>query len=87
VTGEIVDPEEVVEHHPDASDEHVWAEWRAATLEELVHTWPSRDPPGEYEKIRGWWQPTLDELRDARRTTKSRERRKSGSVGGSVHSS
>lgn len=78
VTGEIVDPEEVSEHHPDASDEHVWAEWRAATLEELVHTWPSRDPPGEYEKIRGWWQPMLDELRDARRTAKSRERRKSG---------
>ncbi|MBY3034288.1 hypothetical protein HF265_35340 [Rhizobium leguminosarum] len=80
VTGEIVDPEEVVEHHPDASDEHVWAEWRAAPLEELVHTWPLRDPPGEYEKIRGWWQPTLDELRDARRTAKSRERRKSVSL-------
>jgi len=76
ITGEIVDPQEVAEHHPDASDEHVWSEWRAATLEELVHTWPSREAPGEYEKIRGWWQPTLDELREARRTAKSRERRK-----------
>jgi hypothetical protein len=76
VTGEIVAPQEVAEHHPDASDEHVWSEWRAATLEELVHTWPSREAAGEYEKIRGWWSATLDELREARRTAKSRERRK-----------
>lgn len=82
VTGEIVDPEEVAEHHPDASEEHVWAEWRTATLEELVHTWPSREPPGEYEKVRGWWQPTLDELRVSRRMARTRERRKSGSEGG-----
>jgi hypothetical protein len=80
VTGEIVDPEEVTEHHPDASDEHVWAEWRAVTLEELIHTWPSRDSPQDYERIRGWWQPTLEELREARRSAKSRERRKSGAV-------
>jgi hypothetical protein len=76
VTGEIVDPGEVAEHHPDAGDEHVWAGWRPATLDELVHTWPSRDQPGDYEKIRGWWQPTLDELREARRNAKSRDRRK-----------
>ena len=85
ITGEIVDPQEVAEHHPDASDEHVWSEWRAATLEELVHTWPSREAPGEYEKIRGWWKPTLDELREARRTAKSRERRKAD-AGGAVSS-
>lgn len=76
VTGEIVDPEEVAEHHPNAGNEHVWAEWRAASMEELVHTWPARGPAGEYENIRGWWHPTLDELREARRTAKSRERRK-----------
>jgi hypothetical protein len=35
MTGEIVDREEVVEHHPDASDEHVSSEWRVGTLEEL----------------------------------------------------
>ena len=76
VTGEIVDPREISEHHPDASDEHVWAGWRAATLEELVHTWPSKTGPGEFERFRGWWSPNLDELREARRAAKSAERRR-----------
>jgi hypothetical protein len=76
ITGELVNPEEVAEHHPNADDEHVWAGWRAATLEELVHTWPARAEPGEYERIRGWWQPTLEELRAARTAAKSRERRR-----------
>jgi len=44
----------VAEHHPDADDEHVWAGWGAATLEELVHTWPARAQPGEYQRMRGW---------------------------------
>jgi hypothetical protein len=76
VTGEIVDLGEVAEHHPGAGDRHVWAGWRPATLDELVHTWPARNQPGDYEKVRGWWQPTLDELREARRKAKSRDRRK-----------
>ncbi len=76
ITGELVDPEEVAEHHPDADDEHVWAGWRAATLEELVHTWPARAQPGDYERLRGWWQPTLEELRIARTAAKSRERQR-----------
>ncbi len=76
ITGEIVDPEEVAEHHPDAGDEHVWADWRPAVLDELVHTWPARHKPSDCEKMRGWWQPTLDELRQARRNAKSRHRRK-----------
>jgi hypothetical protein len=79
IIGELVNPEGVVEHHPNADDEHVWAGWRAATLEELVHTWPARTEPGEYERLRGWWQPTLEELRGARTTAKSRERRRSRS--------
>jgi hypothetical protein len=77
VSGEIVDPEQVAEHHPAATEEHVWAGWRPSTLDELVHTWPARSEPGEYERLRGWWNPTLDELREARRAAKSRERRKS----------
>ncbi|OEC93594.1 hypothetical protein [Rhizobium sp. YK2] len=76
ITGELVDQEAVVEHHPDADDEHVWGGWRAASLEELLHTWPARTEPGEYERLRGWWQPTLEELREARTATKSRERRR-----------
>ncbi len=76
ITGELVDPNEVAEHHPDADDEHVWAGWRSPTLDELVHTWPARVEPGEYERLRGWWQPTLDELREARRRAKSIDRRR-----------
>ncbi|MDL2407794.1 hypothetical protein PY650_19440 [Rhizobium calliandrae] len=76
VTGEIVDLEEIAEHYPNVGDDHVWAGWRPATLVELVRTWPAREVPGEYERSRGWWLPTLDELRDARRIAKSRERRK-----------
>jgi hypothetical protein len=79
VTGELVDPKEVEEHHPGVDDEHVWAGWRLATLEELVHTWPARDEPRDDERARGWWQPTLEELRTARRATKAREKRRSSS--------
>jgi hypothetical protein len=77
ITGELVEPDKVVEHHPDADDEHVWAGWRPATLDELVHIWPARAEPGEYERLRGWWQPTLEELRSARTAAKLRERRRS----------
>ncbi|TWF43370.1 hypothetical protein [Neorhizobium alkalisoli] len=77
ITGELVDPDQIAEQHPDADDEYVWAGWRAATLEELVHTWPARTEPGEYERLRGWWQPTSDELRVARSSAKSKERRRS----------
>lgn len=63
IMGELVNAEETAEHHPDAVGEHVWAGWRAATLDELVRTWPARAEPGEYERLRGWWQPTIEELR------------------------
>lgn len=79
VSGEIVDPEQAAEHHPAATEEHVWAGWRPSTLDELVRTWPARSERGKYERLRGWWNPTLDELREARRAAKSRERRKSES--------
>ncbi|MDE1996913.1 MAG: hypothetical protein KGI75_30720 [Rhizobiaceae bacterium] len=76
ITGELVDPREAVEHHPNANDEQVWAGWRLATLDELIHAWPAQDRPGVYEKFRGWWHPTLDELREARQNAKSRDRHK-----------
>ncbi len=80
VSGEIVDLEQVAEHHPAATEEHVWAGLRSSTLDELVHTWPARSEPREDERVRGWWNPTLDELREARRAAKSRERRKAESA-------
>ncbi|MGF9565082.1 hypothetical protein AAIH70_16330 [Neorhizobium sp. BT27B] len=74
VTGELVDSEEVAELYPHADEEHVWAMWRSPTADELVHTWPARAEPGDDELARGWWQPTLDELREARRKAKARRR-------------
>jgi hypothetical protein len=74
VTGELVDAGEVAEQYPHADDGHVWALWRSPTTDELVHTWPTRAEPGNYERERGWWQPTLEELRDARRKSKRRQR-------------
>lgn len=55
-------------------ENYVWASWRSGSLEELVTTWPARTSPGRQELERGWWLPTLDELRTARRNAKSRRR-------------
>lgn len=55
-------------------EEYIWASWRTGTLEELVTTWPARTPPAQRELKRGWWMPTLAELRIARRAAKSRRR-------------
>ncbi|PDT01622.1 hypothetical protein [Rhizobium chutanense] len=57
-------------------EEYVWASWRSGSLEELVTTWPARTPPDQHELDRGWWMPTLEELRIARRDAKSRRRAK-----------
>ena len=64
-------------YFPARRDEnYVWASWRLGSLEELVTTWPARTSPGRQELDRGWWLPTLDELRTARRDAKSKRRRK-----------
>ncbi|HEV7247601.1 MAG TPA: hypothetical protein VGN93_11530 [Shinella sp.] len=75
VTGELVEPCEVGDLYPDFHDDRVWGAWRVPSLEELVHTWPSKVEPTERERQRGWWLPTIDELREARRTARSLERR------------
>lgn len=67
VTGELVDPAEIRELYPQVDDEYVWATWRPPTIDELVETWPARVEPGAQERGRGWWRPTLDELREGRR--------------------
>lgn len=53
---------------------YVWASWRPGKLEELVTTWPAPTSPGRHELDRGWWLPTLDELRTPRRDAKYRRR-------------
>ena len=75
ITGEQVACDIIAELLPDTPDDHVWGLWRVPSLEELVQTWPSKKEPGKDERRRGWWLPTIDELREARRTARSRERR------------
>ena len=74
--GELADPATVSTFYFPAGDgeEYVWALWRPGSLEELVTTWPARTPPRQDELDRGWWLPTLEELRTARRNAKSRRR-------------
>lgn len=77
VTGELADETLVGSHYPDigaGESALVWASWRKPTHEELVKAWPARAPPSEAEHRRGWWQPTLEELRDERRKARSIER-------------
>lgn len=78
VSGELVEPSEwsVVYPHVRASGDYIWASWRSATLAELIKTWPARHAAGSSELSRGWWQPTLSELRVARKNARSNERRK-----------
>ncbi len=72
--GELVDPATMSAFYFPMNEggEYVWASWRPGALEELVTTWPARTPPGQDELDRGWWMPTLEELRNARRDAKSR---------------
>jgi hypothetical protein len=74
--GELADPATVSTFYFPAGvgEEYVWASWRSGSLEELVTTWPARTPPRHDELDRGWWLPTLEELRTARRNAKSRRR-------------
>ncbi|TCL66305.1 hypothetical protein [Rhizobium sp. BK251] len=76
ITGELVELTVVKEFYPAVNDKHVWAGWRSPTLGELVQAWPARKRAGEYERCRGWWSPTLEELRVARRKAKAHERAK-----------
>lgn len=74
--GESVDGEILRSHYSDLPDHHnyVWGQWRPADLDELIKTWPSRSKT----KIDGtvWWQPTLDDLRAARKMARALERRR-----------
>jgi len=76
--GEPVDPALIGTYYADVpiSSDSVWGQWRPATLAELVKTWPSR--PGSKIDHGIWRQPTIDELRVARKTAASRERQRFG---------
>jgi hypothetical protein len=79
VSGEFVEPSVQAAFYPHAARadvDYVWGTWRPATLSELIATWPARREPLPTEHSRGWWQPTLAELRIARRNARSVERRR-----------
>jgi hypothetical protein len=75
--GEPADPEILLTFYPDvpASADAVWGQWRTATLAELVKTWPSRAGSKIDDVI--WRQPTIEELRVARKAASGRERQRS----------
>ena len=73
ISGELVDPDVVVDVYPGITEDHVWGYWRAPTFEELIRTWPAKLLPVQNAE---WWLPTIEELRPARRTARSREARK-----------
>jgi hypothetical protein len=76
-SGELVELEfSAVYPHVGAGLDYIWGTWRSATLAELIKTWPARHEAGSVEHSRGWWQPTLAELRVARRNARSIERRR-----------
>ena len=77
VAGELADPEIVARFYAcvgAGSAALIWARWRRPTHAELVQTWPARTPPGPADLDRGWWQPTIEVLRDERRKAASLER-------------
>ena len=77
ITGEVADEEAAGDYYPEVSFANgslVWAGWRHPSYEELVGAWPSRWPASAVELARGWWQPTLDELRAERNKRRSVER-------------
>ncbi|OJU90065.1 MAG: hypothetical protein BGO06_26140 [Shinella sp. 65-6] len=75
ITGEMVEREEIADLYPGIAADHIWGIWRTPSRDDLVQAWPSRTEPGDDERQRGWWLPTLEELRVARRTARARERR------------
>jgi hypothetical protein len=76
VTGEVVPGETAQRHYTPSSAQQdlVWAIWRRPTFDELIRTWPAKRPAIPSDLVRGWWQPTLEELRPARRAARSLER-------------
>lgn len=77
VTGELAEPGLASRFYPRVTAEPgtlIWAAWRRPDHAELVQAWPARTPPGPSDLARGWWQPTLEELRPARRNAASQDR-------------
>ncbi|RWO03233.1 MAG: hypothetical protein EOS08_34180 [Mesorhizobium sp.] len=77
--GEPVDHDTLGSQYADfpGRDDYVWGRWRPADLDELIKTWPSRTGSTTEVDDALWWQPTLDDLRVARKAARGLERRRS----------
>jgi hypothetical protein len=91
ITGELVDPGIAARFYPGVTAGPaalIWAAWRRPSHAELVQAWPARTPPGPADLGRGWWQPTIEVLREERRKAASLERaratRRSGAGAASI---
>jgi hypothetical protein len=77
VTGELVAPMIAARFYPGVTAGPaalIWAGWRKPSNIELVQAWPARTAPGPTDLARGWWQPTIEALREERRGAASLER-------------
>jgi hypothetical protein len=77
VTGELVEPVIAARFYPGVTAGPaalIWAAWRRPGHAELIGAWPARTPPGQTDLARGWWQPTIELLREERRGAASLER-------------
>jgi hypothetical protein len=77
VNGEVVDREVAARFYPGVAagtGALVWATRRRPMHDELVRVWPAREEAGPAGIARGWWQPTIEVLREERRKAASLER-------------
>jgi len=77
IDGELVDDSVAQRFYPRISATGamlVWATWRKPIHDELVKAWPARCSADDRDLARGWWQPTIEELRVERRKAASTER-------------
>ena len=77
VTGELAEPAVAARFYPGVAAGPaalIWAAWRRPVHAELVKAWPARTAPSPADLARGWWQPTIEVLREERRRAASLER-------------
>ncbi len=77
LTGEVVEPSVAAHFYPGVkagAAALIWAARRRPTHDELIQAWPARAVPDPAEIARGWWQPTIEVLREERRRAASLER-------------
>lgn len=71
--GEPVDSNVLEQFYPGlpSNEQYVWGQWRPASFDELIKTWPAK-----FASVNPVWrQPNIDELRAARKAARLREQR------------